>query len=229
MLGPLKKGMHVNHLNPESLQKQERIEGPAYRIVTSRLIIRCWKPDDAELLKIAADSSTSHLRPWMPWATIEPTPLESRIQYLRKCRGEFDLGKDFTYGIFDREEKEVVGGTGLHTRQGTGIREIGYWIKEQSTRKGYATEAASALTKVAFEIDKVTRVEIHCAVDNYKSAAVPRKLGYVHEGNFRNRIKDADGKYHDSMIWTMLIDEYANSMAAKTEMEAYDVVGRRIL
>lgn len=55
----------------------------------------------------AIDATTSHLRPWMPWATIPPASLDSRIAWLRTCRGEFALGKDFVLGIFDRSENEV--------------------------------------------------------------------------------------------------------------------------
>jgi RimJ/RimL family protein N-acetyltransferase len=165
----------------------------------------------------------------MPWATVEPTPLEARLQYLRQCRGNFDLGKDFTYGIFLKDGKTLIGGSGLHTRHGIDVREIGYWIQERYTRKGYATEVASALTKVAFEIDKVIRVEIHCAVENKKSAGIPKNLGFIHEGNYRSRTKDADGKLHDSMIWTMLPEEYPNSIPSKAFIEAYDVIGNRIL
>jgi hypothetical protein len=49
--------------------------GPAYRILTPRLVIRCWNPVDAPLLKEAVDSSIDHLKPFMPWAHQEPTPL----------------------------------------------------------------------------------------------------------------------------------------------------------
>lgn len=152
------------------------VSGPAYRIVTSRLLIRSWDPMDAPMLSAAVESNVHHLRPWMPWATIEPTPLDERMQYLRKSRGDFDLGKDFIYGIFDKTGAEVIGGTGLHTRRGMDAREIGYWIGQKHARIGYATEVSAALTKVAFEVDKVIRVEIHCAIDNSKSAGVPAKL-----------------------------------------------------
>ena len=143
----------MNHMRSDRSQPQERIEGPAYRVATLRLIIRCLEPRAAAIMKVAIDSCTSHLRPWMPWATIEPAPLETRTQFLRQCRGKFDLGIDFTYGIFDKNEKEVIGGTGLHTRIGIESRELGYWIHERYSRIGYATEVAAALTKVAFEIE----------------------------------------------------------------------------
>jgi hypothetical protein len=74
--------------------------GPAYRIITERLVIRCWEPDDAASLKLAVDASLPHLRPWVPWAANEPTPLDQKVAWLRKSRGEFDLGLDYGFGVF---------------------------------------------------------------------------------------------------------------------------------
>ena len=200
--------------------------GPAYRVVTSRLVIRCWNPNDATLLKAAVDSSIEHLLPWMPWAANEPTDLEAKIALLRGWRGQFDLGQDFVYGIFDREETEVLGSTGLHTRLGADAREIGYWVRSDRLNQGIATETAAALTRVAFEIDRLDRVEIHCGADNVRSAAVPRKLGFTHEATLRRR--KVAGKVRDTLVWTLLADEYPASAAACVPIEAFDAVGRKI-
>ena len=56
---------------------------PPYRIVTERLVLRCWEPRDAPLLKEAVDSSIDHLLPWMPWAAHEPQSLEDKVALLR--------------------------------------------------------------------------------------------------------------------------------------------------
>src|SRR5439155_22043403 len=64
---------------------------PPYRIETERLVIRCWEPQDAPLLKEAIDSSLDHLRPWMPWAREEPQSLAQKVELLRHFRGRFDL------------------------------------------------------------------------------------------------------------------------------------------
>jgi RimJ/RimL family protein N-acetyltransferase len=199
---------------------------PAYRIVTPRLVIRCWEPADAPLLKAAIDASIEHLLPWMPWAAAEPTDIEAKIALIRRFRGQFDLGQDFTYGIFDREETQALGGTGLHTRLGPDAREIGYWVRADRINQGTATETVGALTRVAFEVDKLDRVEIHCDADNVRSAAVPRKLGFTHEATLRRR--RVGGKVRDTMMWTLLADEYPTSHATQVEIEAFDVIGRRI-
>jgi RimJ/RimL family protein N-acetyltransferase len=203
--------------------------GPAYRIHTERLVIRCWDPTDAPLLKEAIDASLDHLRPWMPWAYDEPEPVQKKIDRLREFRGKFDLNQDFYYGIFNLEETKVLGATGLHTRLGDNVLEIGYWIHQAYTNLGLATEAAAALAKVAFEIEDVLRVEIHCDPRNVSSAAIPKKLGFKNEGTLRKRKLSRDGEMQDDMIWTLFAEEYPNSPASKAKMEAYNVLGNKLL
>jgi RimJ/RimL family protein N-acetyltransferase len=202
---------------------------PPYRIETERLVIRCYNPGDAPLLQAAVAENREHLLPWMPWAESDPQEtLEDKIARLRRFRGNFDADKDYVYGIFDPRETRLLGGTGLHTRVGGGALEIGYWIHHKAIGLGYATEVSAALTRVAFEICQVERMEIHCSADNDRSAAVPRKLGYTHEGN-RRRLGWTAGKPVDSMIWTLFREEYPSSPSAKARLKAFDAVGRQSL
>jgi RimJ/RimL family protein N-acetyltransferase len=206
----------------------ERGISPAYRIETPRLVLRCWNPADAALLKEAVDSSVEHLRPWMPWAADDPQPLENRITLIRHWRSLYDRGEDFVVGVFDRAESMVLGGSGLHTRVGPRGMEIGYWIRVSHINQGYATEVAAALTTVAFRVHGVDRVEIHCNPANVRSAAVPRKLGYTHEATLLRREPRADGELRDLMVWTLFADAYPASPAASLPVTAFDAAGRII-
>lgn len=210
------------------MSETETVKGPAYRVITSRLVIRCYNPADAALLKDAVDSSLEHLRPWMPWAARYPQPMQDMVDMLRRFRGQFDLGQEYTMGIFSRDESRVLGGTGLHPRGGEGSREIGYWVRADEINKGYATEVAAALTRVGFEVEKLLRMGIHCDIANAASAAVPAKLGYTHEATLRRRLRGGDDRFHDEMVWTMQAEEYAGSRASQMPYEAYDAAGRLI-
>jgi RimJ/RimL family protein N-acetyltransferase len=203
--------------------------GPAYRIHTRRLVLRCWEPADAPMLKNAIQASLDHLRPWMPWAHNHPEDLQATIERLRRWRSQFDQDEDYVYGVFNPDESAVLGSTGLHTRVGKHAREIGYWIHASHINQGLATEVSAALTKVAFAVDKVQRIEIHCNPRNDRSAAVPRKLGFTYEATLRQRTRSVEGKLVDAMIWTLLAGEYPTSPAADVPIEAFDVIGRRVL
>ena len=203
--------------------------GPAYRICTPRLVIRCWEPTDASHLKAAVDENIEYLKPWLFWAYQEPTSLKQRIDWLRRARGRFDMDNDYGYGIFDSSEQRVLGGTGLHTRLGETAREIGYWIHKDYANQGLATEAAASLTRVAFEVDGVHRVEIHCDPNNHASAAVPRKLGFSLEATLGERLQKPDGSWRDTMIWTLFVKDYPDSICSKAEISAYDAANRQIV
>jgi RimJ/RimL family protein N-acetyltransferase len=202
--------------------------GPAYRIVTARLVMRCWEPRDAALIKSAIDENLEYLRPWMPWIQHEPQAVDEKVQLLRGFRSDFDGDRDYPYAIFDPDQIRVLGGSGLHTRAGPGALEIGYWIHKDFANRGLASEAAGALTRAAFELHGSERVEIRCAPENAASAAVARKLGFTHEATLRRRAHRPNG-FNDSMIWTLMADEFRDTPAARIQMKAYDAAGGRIL
>jgi RimJ/RimL family protein N-acetyltransferase len=197
-----------------------------YRIETPRLVIRCYDPRDAALLKQAVDESLEHLRPWMPWAQYEPTSLADKVQRLRLMRGNFDLDSDYTVGVFNPDETRLLGGAGLHKRHEPGALEIGYWIHAGHTGQGYASEVAAALTQVAFGCLDSHRVEIRCDPNNLASQAVPRKLGYMHEATLQRRETTTDGHPRDTMIWTMF---QTDNQAEPSELMLYDSTGTAII
>lgn len=205
-----------------------KIQNPVYRIETKRLVLRCYNPSDAQMLADSVTESVEHLKPWMPWAHNEPQGIEAREERLRNYRGMFDLQQDYVYGIFNREETRLLGGTGLHTRLGESQLEIGYWVHKDFVNQGLATESTAALVKVAFEIIHVHRIEIHCDPGNLASAAVPRKLGFTHEGTLRAKTRFLDN-WSDSMIWGLLESEYLNSPSAKAEINIFDAVSHALL
>jgi RimJ/RimL family protein N-acetyltransferase len=204
-------------------------EGPPapYRIETERLVVRCWEPSDAQLLKDALDSSLEHLRPFMDWAHDEPQPVEAKADLLRAFRAVFDTGGSFIMGIFDRTEEQVLGGSGLHARVGPGGLEIGYWVRASATRQGIATETSAALTRVAFEVCEADRVEIRIEPRNTASFGVPRKLGFVEEATLRRRLPHRAGPLRDVTIFTLFREDYDPSIAPG--IRAFEARGERVL
>jgi RimJ/RimL family protein N-acetyltransferase len=105
--------------------------------------------------------------------------------------------------------------------------EIGYWVHKDHSNQGLVTESTAALVKVAFEIIHVHRIEIHCDPQNTASAAIPRKLGFTHEGTLRAKTRFLDS-WSDSMIWGFLKSEYPHSPSAKAEIKVFDADGQPV-
>jgi RimJ/RimL family protein N-acetyltransferase len=138
--------------------------------------LRRWVPADAELVARAVAESLEHLRPWMPWVSHEPLPLERRKAMLEEWEREWLHGGDVALGVFKNER--VAGSCGLHHRVGPGALEIGYWTHPAFARRGIATTAVALLMDAAFALPGITHVEIHHDKANHASAGIPRKLGY---------------------------------------------------
>ena len=73
--------------------------GPAYRVTTPRLVMRCWNPEDAPLLKAAQDASQAHLSEFMPWARVGPEDL--RIPDLAERARDPAITETFAMAGFD--------------------------------------------------------------------------------------------------------------------------------
>jgi RimJ/RimL family protein N-acetyltransferase len=201
---------------------------PPYRIETDRLVVRCYDPRDAPLMKEAIDSSLEHLRAWMPWVEGEPQTVEEKTALLRTFRSAFDLNENFVMGIFSADESQLIGGTGLHPRNEPGGLEIGYFIRASATRQGYVTESTAALTRVGFEICGADRIEIRIDPENEASIGVPRKLGYIEEATLRRRLPGkAGGPPRDVMLFAMFREDFDPAIAPN--LRAFDAVGRQLI
>lgn len=200
----------------------------AYRVHTERLVLRCWSPEDAPALRRALDDCDAHLRPMIPFMKDEPRSLQQTARWLRGHRAAFDLGQMYRYAVFDAEEQNLVGENMLLARVGPGGLEIGYWTHKDAIGKGFATEASSAMIRVAFEIEKVKRVEIMCAPENKASASIPARLGFTHEATLKKRALDSQGDTCDLMVWSLFAEDYPSSPAADIAFKAFDCMGEII-
>ena len=153
----------------------------------------------------------------MPWAWEAPEPVEVVEERIRGFQEQFEHGENYAFGLFTPDETELVGGAGLHRRVGPGGLEIGYWIRASRVRQGFATEAAAALTRVAFERCGVDYLEIRIDPANVASLAVPAKLGYVHEATLRRRLPPnrPGEERRDATVFSLLAEDYPGSPAAQ--------------
>ena len=200
----------------------------AYRVETGRLLLRCWDPADAPLLRAAIDANDDHLRPHIPFMKDEPRSLQQTADWLRGHRAAFDSDKMYRFAVFDAGGQTLLGENMLIDRVGPGGLEIGYWTHRDAVGEGIATEATCAMVRLAFETRHVERIEIMCAPANSASAAIPAKLGFTHEATLKSRGMDADGNPCDLMVWSLFAADYPSSPAAKLTITAFDCMGKEI-
>jgi RimJ/RimL family protein N-acetyltransferase len=173
---------------------------PPDEVRAGPLLLRRMREEDAPVIAATVGASLEHLRPWMPWATPEAADYRVQLARVAEAGQLWASGTDYIYLIVVARDAALAGTIGLHRRVGDGGIEIGYWIAANQIRRGYATEAARAMTAVALALPGVRRVEIHCDEGNVASAGVPRKLGYRLD-RIEPHEPEAPGECGRRMIW----------------------------
>lgn len=172
-----------------------------------RVLVRPYREGDAEALFEAMNESRDHLRPWMPFADAHQTVEESRNWIIHQM-AQWLLRDDLILSIWEQSTGRYLGSTGLHPHDwGIGFFEIGYWLRASAEGYGYVTEAVQLLTNYAFDSLKANRLEIHCDELNVRSAAVPKRLGYVLEGRLRNHVMSTDGRLRTTLIFARIPED----------------------
>ena len=154
------------------------------------------------------DRNRNHLRVWMPWLDWNTTPADSQT-FIKASLERFAVGNGLDAGIWF--EGVLAGVIGLHyINYNSRKTEIGYWLGADFSGHGIMTKTCSALLEHCFEDLKLHRVEIRCAEQNFKSCAIPERLGFGLEGTMR----DAEWLYDHFVshkIYGLLEDDWRNS------------------
>jgi ribosomal-protein-serine acetyltransferase len=180
-------------------------------LVGERVVVRQYRSGDGAALFEAVEESREHLQPWMPWEANHKSVADSEA-IVRRGAANWLSREDLMAGVWERATGRYLGGSGLHRMKWeVPSFEIGYWLRRSATGQGYMTEAVTLLTTMAFETLNANRVFIGCAVENERSAAIPRRLGFVLEATLRNHARDGDGVLHDHYIFAMTPQDYANA------------------
>ncbi len=173
-----------------------------------RVIVRPYRESDAQALQEAVAESRDHLRPWMPFADEHQSVEESRDWIIHQI-ARWLTREGMLVGMWDAATQRYLGGTGLHAHDWEiGYFEIGYWIRASAEGHGYVTEAVRLLTDYAFDALNASRVEIRCDEQNVRSAAIPRRLGYVEEGLLRNDSTTPEGELRNTLVFSLIAGEW---------------------
>lgn len=105
-----------------------------------------------------------------------------------------------------RETGELVGSIEIRLSPAHRRADLGYWVGRPHWGRGYATEAAGALLRWAFDTLDLHRVHASHLGRNPSSGAVLRKIGMRHEGTLRSHFEKW-GAMEDLEIYGILAGE----------------------
>lgn len=183
--------------------------------IDERLLLRSLNDEDAAALFALTDANRARLRQWLPW--LDNNTLEAHsLRFIQSTQAQAEANQGFTAAICC--EGAIAGLIDLH-----GINErnqrasLGYWLGQTYERQGIMTRACRAVIDYAFSTLSLHRIEILCATQNKRSCAIPKRLGFTHEGTLRES-ECLYGQFVDHEIyavlsheWPACIDEFAPS------------------
>jgi RimJ/RimL family protein N-acetyltransferase len=149
----------------------------AERLITDRLILRSWRPDDAAAaLEVYGDGDVAR---WLSPAMDLPTDVAAMTQILQRWSDDEETLVPPTgrWAIEQREDGRLVGGAILLPLPPEEEDvEMGWQLHRAAWGKGYATEAGRALALWAFRqgLDEILAV---VRQGNKRAAATVRRLG----------------------------------------------------
>lgn len=200
---------------------------PAYRIETPRVVMRPFEPLDTPRLVAVVRRENPRLKPWFPWAQQVPSVTE-QLAWVRDTRAAYDRDENYVLGAFDRSNG-LLGGTGLHPRQGPGAIEIGYWVEGHAEGTGLVSEWCKGLTRLALEVLGYERVVIRMDAANARSRSVPQRLGYHLHAVTIEPDEATRTRERDVENWVLTHDALAASPCADAPVRAWDGAGRRLI
>jgi [ribosomal protein S5]-alanine N-acetyltransferase len=109
------------------------------------------------------------------------------------------------FGIFDREDGELLGGIGARVYD-EGVVDIGYWVRAEARGRGVATRALVLVARFAVKELDAERVQLTTDPSNAASQRVAEKAGFRREGILRS-LHEIKGRRRDAVMFSLLPNE----------------------
>jgi len=141
---------------------------------TPRLHLRPVAPEDAEATSALMSPAVSR------WLASWPVPFTVAMarERIAAARALAEVGQALSLAVTARNDGELLGWIMLHrTRDDPRTATLGYWLGEAHHRRGYLSEAATALLPAAFGRLDLDRIEASAQPENAGSFAVMRAIG----------------------------------------------------
>jgi [ribosomal protein S5]-alanine N-acetyltransferase len=162
-----------------------------------RVVLRAFTDADAHLaVELGQD-------PYIPLiGSLPPHPTaEQALAWIRRQRGQLAERARFSFAIADAESDTAMGAIGLGLRDlSAGRATAGYAVSSLHRGCGIATSALQALTRFAWTIPALYRVELYIEPWNHSSIHVAEAAGYQREGLLRS-YREIGGTRRDMLLY----------------------------
>lgn len=147
-------------------------------LLSPRLVLRAPHEDDIDALAhLANNANIATMVSRMP----HPYTVADAADFVRRTKTGA-IGK-CVYAITKADNGAFLGCCGIEPHPDGKTAELGYWLGEPHWNRAYATEAAQALTDMAFRTRDIDQIDARCRVMNVASRRVIQKCGFQFQGS----------------------------------------------
>jgi RimJ/RimL family protein N-acetyltransferase len=149
---------------------------------TKRLLLRPFRLEDApDVQRLCGAREIAAATATIP----HPYPDGAAEEWIAGHAVAYERGESVDFAIEARADGLLVGAIALGFQRAHERAELGYWIGVPYWGRGYATEAAQAVVRYAFEVEGLNRVFAFHWTTNPASGRVLQKVGMTYEGTRR--------------------------------------------
>ena len=173
---------------------------PFPNLETERLLLR--RVDSNDIKEIFALRSNPETMKYIPRPLVKTD--EEALAHIAMIDGKIDSNEGINWAITLKNNPKLIGIIGHYMIKPEHYRaEIGYMLLPEYHGKGIVSEAVKEVVKYGFEVMKLHSIEAVLDPENYGSAKVLEKNGFVKEAHLKEN-GFFEGRFLDTLIYSIL-------------------------
>lgn len=177
----------------------------SFTLEDERVLLRPLEISDTELL-----APLSLEKEIWKYASIDVYDADSLRNYFQLALDGRAAQKEYPFVVYDKLKEKYAGSTRFYDIQPANrMLQLGYtWYGKEFHGTGLNKHCKFLLLQFAFEKIGMERVEFRANNQNERSIAAMKSIGCTVEGVLRKNMWKADGSYRDSIILSILKEEW---------------------
>lgn len=190
-----------------------------YILQDERVLLRPLSFDDVEHLLVFSMNEPTL---WQ-YSITQANGEENLKRYVRIAMDARANKTEYPFIVWDKQTERYAGSTRFYDIQlNHKTLQLGYtWYGKDFHGTGLNKHCKYLLLRFAFETLGMERVEFRADNNNARSIAAMKSIGCREEGVLRSHLALPDGKRRDSIILSILRDEWYNTAGEALKMKIY--------
>ena len=173
---------------------------PFPNLETERLFLR--RVDVKDVNEIIALRSNPETMKYIPRPLVKT--IEDALEHIAMMDAKIENNEGINWAITQKGNPKLIGVIGHYRIKPEHYRaEIGYMLLPEFSGKGIISEAVKEVVKYGFKGMQLHSIEAVIAPENYASAKVLEKNGFVKEAHLKEN-EYYDGRFLDTVIYSIL-------------------------